>query len=265
MPTSRVELLTHADASAQTEVWRRAAMDDLGRRLAHPEFPCIFARNAHRKHLIRFIFVDALDHRHLRDLAASLAAYVEECREWDGRVNTANPLVVLFSNKAVSAKSVPEFHDQGWRVLRRLHQLDPAPWPNGVATTTSHPDWSMCFAGMPLFVNMSTPAHRYRRSRNLGGSFAFVVNPRERFDALAGDTPRGRKTRATIRSRIDAFDDIPRSPALGTYGSGAMEWPQYALCDDNTAVPGPCPFSPAADSAPSTSPRLSTPMEGLTT
>jgi FPC/CPF motif-containing protein YcgG len=262
MPTSGVQLLTHAGASAQTEVWRLAAMDDLAQRLAHPEFPCIFARNAHRKHLIRFIFVDALDDHHLRELATALAAYVDECREWDGRVNTANPLVVFFSEKAVSAKSVPEFHDQGWGVLRRLHQLDPAPWPDGVATATSHPGWSMCFAGMPLFVNMSTPAHLYRHSRNLGGSFAFVVNPRERFDALAGDTPRGRKTRATIRSRVDVFDDIARSPALGTYGSGAMEWPQYVLGDDNTAVSEPCPFAAAADSVPSTTPHRSTTTEG---
>jgi FPC/CPF motif-containing protein YcgG len=101
----------------------------------------------------------------------------------------------------------------------------------------------MCFNGMPLFFNMSNPAHRVRRSRNLGGHFALVVNPRERFDVFAGDTPSGRRVRANIRKRIERYDGTPHSWQLGSYGDGALEWRQYGLIEENAERADRCPFA----------------------
>ena len=41
-----------------------------------------------------------------------------------------------------------------------MHRRDPAPWPVEIPISPEDPDWSMCFAGTPIFVNMSTPAHQ---------------------------------------------------------------------------------------------------------
>ncbi|MFC9294412.1 YqcI/YcgG family protein [Streptomyces sp. NPDC057011] len=222
--------------------WHRAAVEEVASRLTDPDFPCVFSRNAFRKQLLKFVFVEDAGSDGMRHLAEALTEYVELSRAWDGQLDTAYPLVVMFSAEAVTAGSVEGYHSFGWQVLQELHRLDPAPWPEDVAQDPGSASWSMCFNGMPLFCNMSNPAHRNRRSRNLGTYFALVVNPRERFDVFAGDTPSGRKVRANIRRRIHGYDGIQHSPQLGSYGAGALEWLQYGLIDENAERSGVCPF-----------------------
>ncbi|MFJ6721563.1 YqcI/YcgG family protein [Streptomyces sp. NPDC091259] len=224
--------------------WHRAALDEIASRLAGPDFPCVFSRNAFRKRLLRFAFVESADGDGFRHLAQALIEYVELSRDWDGQLDTAYPLLVMFSKEAVTARTVEEYHAFGWQVLQELHHLDPAPWPTDVGDDPDSASWSMCFDGMPLFCNMSNPAHRNRRSRNLGEHFVIVINPRERFDVFAGETPSGRKVRANIRNRIHRYDGMRHSPQLGSYGVGALEWLQYGLIEENAERKGVCPFRP---------------------
>ncbi|MFD7459140.1 MULTISPECIES: YqcI/YcgG family protein [unclassified Streptomyces] len=235
------------------EGWQRIAFEEIAERLADPEFPCVFSRNAFRKRLLRFVFVADGGSEGIRVLAAALTEYVEQARAWDGRLDTAYPLVAVFSPDAVSADSVAGHHAFGWHVLQELHRVDPAPWPAEVASSPDSATWSMCFAGMPLFCNMSNPAHKIRRSRNLGSHFALVINPRERFDVFAGDTPSGRRVRSNIRNRIHRYDGIPHSPQLGSYGVGDLEWLQYGLTEENAERTDSCPFEPRDVFTPRTS------------
>ncbi|MGL4745272.1 MAG: YqcI/YcgG family protein [Dermatophilaceae bacterium] len=237
------ELLNAPDGLVRT--WREEAVDDVIHRLVDSGFPCIFARNAQKKHLLRFAFVDGDEPKHLDRLTEDVLAFLDDCRGWDEHVDSAPPLVVLFAPRVTAgARTVREYHDRGWWVLREVHRRDPAPWPPSVPTRPDHAGWSLCFAGVPIFVNMSTPAHKHRRSRNLGRNLAFVVNPRERFDVLAGPTPRGHRARAVIRKRVDAYDDLRHSGDLGFYGSGSLEWHQYEIQDtDPPTHPAHCPFT----------------------
>ena len=79
------------------------------------------------------------------------------------------------AGKRARARTVEDYHAFGWRILTDLHDLDPAPWPDEVPADPDSPGWSMCFNGMALFCNMSSPAYRKRRSRNLGGHFVIVA------------------------------------------------------------------------------------------
>lgn len=238
------KLVSQAHVSERGEGWHRLAFEEIASRLVGPDFPCVFSRNAFRKQLLRFVFVADGGSDGIRHLAQGLTEYVELARTWDGRLDTAYPLVVAFSPEAVTADSVEDHHAFGWHVLQELHRVDPAPWPEDVERRPDSASWSMCFNGMPLFCNMSSPAHRVRRSRNLGGHFVLVINPRERFDVFAGDTPSGRKVRANIRNRIHRYDGIQHSPQLGSYGVGALEWLQYGLIEENKARTDTCPFEP---------------------
>ena len=223
--------------------WHGEVAEDLAQRLTPPsEFPCTFSQNAFRRQLVRFIFVERRDPAGLARLRADLADYIAEAKAWNGQVNTAHPLVVAFSREAASADTIEGYHAIGWEVLQDWHDNDPAPWPEGVATDPMAPYWSMCFAGIQLFVNFSAPAHRQRRSRNLGRHFLFIVNPRERFDIVAGDTPEGNRVRQVIRDRAEAYDGIPHAPELGSFQKGEIEWWQYGITDDNSARSDRCPL-----------------------
>lgn len=223
--------------------WHREVAVDLAERLTPPSgFPCTFSQNAFRRGLVDLIFVEALDAAGHAQLRADMLAYIVEAVRWDGQVNTARPLVVAFSRDAASAETVEGYHAIGWQVLQDWHDHDPAPWPEGVATDPDAPFWSMCFGGVQLFVNFSSPAHRQRRSRNLGRHFLFIVNPRERFDVVAGDTPEGNRVRQVIRDRALGYDGIPHAPELGSYQKGEIEWWQYGVTDDNHARTDRCPL-----------------------
>ncbi|MEU1006906.1 YqcI/YcgG family protein [Streptomyces sp. NPDC005890] len=239
----RTGLISQADLGETGREWHQAAFEDIRTRLTDPGFPCVFSRNAFRKQLVKFVFVEDGEEEGIRHLGAGLREYVELSREWDGALDTAYPLVVAFAPDAVDAHSVEDYHAFGWKILQGLHRIDPAPWPEGVDRDPHSASWSMCFNGMPLFINMSNPAHQVRRSRNLGRHFVLVVNPRERFDVFAGDTPSGRKVRSNIRNRIARYDGTPHSLQLGSYGAGALEWTQYGLIEDNVERADKCPFA----------------------
>ena len=222
--------------------WHLEVARDLGERLTPPsEFPCTFSLNAFRRGLVDFIFVETRDAVGLAQLRTDLAAYVAVARDWDGVVNHARPLVVAFSAKAATAKSIEAYHAIGWEVLQDWLDHDPAPWPETVSRDPEGPYWSMCFAGLQLFVNFSSPAHQARKSRNLGRHFLFIVNPRERFDVVAGDSPEGRRVREVIRGRAEAYDGMGHAPELGLYQKGELGWGQYGIFDDHTPRARRCP------------------------
>jgi FPC/CPF motif-containing protein YcgG len=223
--------------------WHKQVAGDLAARLTPPSaFPCTFSQNAFRRGLVDFIFVESLDDAGRAQLRGDMLDYIAAARAWDGQVNTARPLVVAFSREAARADSVEGYHRIGWEVLQDWHDNDPSPWPEGVARDPAAPYWSMCFGGLQLFVNFSSPAHRQRKSRNLGAHFLFIINPRERFDVVAGDGPDGNRVRQVIRERAEAYDGIPHAPELGMYQKGELEWWQYGVSDDNSPRTDGCPL-----------------------
>lgn len=243
VPEEFTTLVPQACVRNQGKHWHHAVLDDIESRLDRDsDFPCIFSKNALRKQLLMFVFVDGIKTDDLQHLANGLTEYVEISRTWDGSLSTAYPLVVAFSHDAIKARSTGDYDAFGWAVLKKLHDMDPAPWPENVGRDPNLSSWSMCFNGMPIFCNMSHPAHRTRNSRNLGEHFLLIINPRERFDIIAGDTPSGRKVRANIRNRIAHYDGFPCCPQLASYGAGGIEWWQYSLTEENTERTDKCPF-----------------------
>ena len=196
-----------------------------------------------------FSFIDDISPASLSQSANDLGHYLARAAEWDGKVSTAEPLLMVFNPAHVKADSVAGYHAMGWDVLQYWHDNDPKPWPGNVSLDPHTSYWSMCFSGVQIFVNMSNPAHVVRKSRNLGHAMTFVINPRERFDMVAGDNPQGRKIREMVRERIEIYDSLPHSPALGSYEAGEIEWWQYGLTETNEPRLDRCPFhsKPQAD------------------
>jgi len=236
-------VISQAQLRESSMGWHRVLFRDIEHRLhGDSAFPCVFSKNAFRKELIKFVLVEGAQPSDFHRLALALEDYVDLSRQWEGDIDTAYPLLVAFSHEAVRAGSPEAYHAFGWHVLQRLHALDPAAWPDDVARDPDSDSWSMCFNGMALFCNMSSPAHQVRKSRNLGEHFVLVINPRDRFDVFAGDTPGGRNVRSNIRNRIARYDGSSHALQLGTYGAGGREWWQYGLVEDNVVRTDQCPF-----------------------
>lgn len=223
--------------------WKGEAVQDIKARLeSDAGFPCVFSKNAFKKGLILFHFVESACPADIALLAKALREYVEISKNWDGTLATSYPLIVTFSNRAFSADTLEDHQRFGWEILQKLHENDFSTWPEDIAQSPEQQTWSMCFAGMPIFCNMSSPHHKIRRSRNLGRHFKMVINPRERFDVFAGETPAGRKARANVRNRVEKYDGMSHAPQLASYQAGGLEWQQYGLPDTNQRTTSECPF-----------------------
>jgi len=208
------------------------------------QFPCVFAQNAFNRSNIKFLLVP-FDHEsggyRYDILLSGLHSYLQDAATWDGDVNTAEPLLAVFEPMATPQPT--SFYEKTFiDSLQYLIDGDREEWIGDIPLDPASDFWTMCFAGTQLFINVSHPNNVNRLSRNLCDSLVFVINPRERFDAVAGDNRKGRLIREQIRRNIDLYDLIPRSPYLGHYQHGDLEWPQYMLPDDNEAKPMTCPL-----------------------
>lgn len=208
-------------------------------------FPCNFARKAFGSDMVRFLPVPydkELGDYDYTVLGNGLHEFLEDAKEWDGRFNTAFPLLVIFEPNT-DIKNLERCEEVFLKSIQYLVNNDPCPWPSDTPLDPENKFWSMCFNQTQIFINTSHPNHTFRDSRNLCDTLVLVINPRERFDKFAGDNEAGRMMRKAIRDNIDKYDKIPHSPLLGHYFAGELEWPQYMLPITNDLKGMECPFS----------------------
>jgi uncharacterized protein len=208
------------------------------------KFPCVFAQKAFSKSNLKFLLIplneDKSSHR-FDVLLDGLSYFLDRSAKWDGDVNTAEPLLAVFE-PTDRVQSTSDYQGLFTDSLQYLIDHDSHDWVGGIPQDPNTDFWTMCFAGTQIFINVSHPNNQKRLSRNLCDALVLVINPRERFDVVAGATKKGHLIREQIRRNVDAYDLIPRSPFLGHYQEGELEWPQYLLPDDNEEMPMACPL-----------------------
>lgn len=223
--------------------WSEGVIGDLRGILAEPSaFPCTFARRAFKANQLHYLFAgspfDAAERARVRQ---GLIEYLDYMDGLTGIEESMNALVIAFEPDS-SPLPAEAYHQRAWMVMQDWIDNDPSPWPGDVPSDPHAAFWSLCFRGVPLFVNVSNPAHETRRSRNLGRSLVLVTQPRAGFDRVADDTPEGDKIRNHIRALMAAYDGIPAPEELGTYHRGDLEWVQYALLETNAERQDRCPL-----------------------
>jgi FPC/CPF motif-containing protein YcgG len=259
--------------------WTHDAFRGFAQVMEDEAFPCMFARSAYRRDTLLLLFAESpTDPASLGSVRDGLNEYLSvlrECRSVDAELTVLN---VLFKPE-FPVPSLAVHHLQAWGVLQHLHDHDPSTWPENVPIEPDDPLWSFSFAGVPLFINVSSPAHRERRSRNLGPSLTLVIQPREGFDGVGGPHTKGDHIRTRIRELIEKYDGQAAATELGTYPRHEnREWVQYALPDRNIERTDRCPLhlrdgaSPggssnasSADSKPSIKPYQLTTISDRTT
>lgn len=223
--------------------WWHDAHDEFRRTLSAPtdKFPCIYATRALETDTLRFTFLpDSRTDVAIDALAQSLTAYVEICR-------SLQPFTAFlaFFEPDVTEMPLDEHHSEFWRVLQALHEIDPSPWPAHIPTDPAEQLWEFCFAGEPLFVLGSGPAHRARRSRYTPVR-TISFQPRFMFDELISTPVVLDRARRIIRSRVLEMDGFPVHPMIQMYHEDEnREWRQYVVPEDNSPIEGRCPFHAA--------------------
>lgn len=208
--------------------------------LASPEFPCLFGRKAVAAKTCHIVFARA--EQLADDIAIGLADYIRTIEPVPVKQRIGSPLLAFLETPGQG--TLAEQQALAWTVLQKVHARDPHPWPQAVPPDPEDNQWSFCFAGMPLFINMSFPAHRKMKSRNLGNAIVFVINPRESFDEVASaQTESGKRIRERIRERVRHYNDGIVPDTLGFFGQeDNFEWKQYQLQEPGSLDLARCPF-----------------------
>ena len=236
----RLDALEHTVEHESHPHWTLSTLKRFKEIVTEPDFPCLFGRKAVMGGSGYIVFARADEPAN--DIACGLTEYVRHLQTLPLRHRIGAPLLVFLEDAGHPTLDVQQAY--AWQVLQAVHARDPQPWPQAVPRDPHDNRWSFCFGGLPLFVNMSFPAHRVLRSRQLGDSIAFVINPRDSFDAVASARDEsGVRIRARIRERVARYNQAPASETLGFFGEeGNFEWQQYQLQEPGSLNPARCPF-----------------------
>jgi uncharacterized protein len=226
----------------QVPGWWHEAYDQLRDTLTSSarKFPCIYAIKAEQNNTLRFAFLqDSQSDASIAAFGDALSEYVEVCHSL--RPHTA---FLAFFGPDREEMTLEEHHAEFWRVLQRLHEIDPRPWPQQIPMDPAEPLWEFCFNGEPMFVLGSGPVHVARRSR-FSPVRAISFQPRFMFDELIDTPDLLARARKIIRGRVLEMDGLPVHPMIQMYHEdGNREWRQYVVPEDNSPIEGSCPFHP---------------------
>jgi len=201
-------------------------------------FPCIFGVTGYRADQLRYLFLDPFE---VEILGTQLEHFVDESRT----LGPNTSLVVFTRPRPV--QTLGAYYRKMWLTLDQLARLDKSPWPETIPEQVDHPMWEFSFAGEPIFVVCSTPAHVMRQSRR-SSAFMLTFQPRWVFEKILGTEKAASAAFAEVRKRLIPYDSTSPSPLLGRYGNNeGREYQQYFLPDDNHAETG-CPFAKLAQS-----------------
>jgi FPC/CPF motif-containing protein YcgG len=198
--------------------------------------PCVFGVAGYRQDQLRYLFLDPYD---VDVLGCQLGQFVSESRSFG-----PNTSLIVFTRPR-PVQTLDNYYRKMWLTLDQLAQLDKSPWPAEIPEQIDHPMWEFSFAGEPIFVVCSTPAHVMRQSRR-SSAFMLTFQPRWVFEKILGTEKAATAAFAEVRKRLIPYDSTSPSPLLGRYGAtDGREYQQYFLADDNHADAG-CPFAKLA-------------------
>lgn len=185
------------------------------------EFPCIFAPVALQGDELLFGVADVSD--------GSLASILKAMDDAAEAIRQDKEQVVVVWVKGLESVSLEDDAIFAGKIVREILRAGSAEWPEDAVTDPSDGEWNLWYKGVDFFINFSTGNHRLRRSRNLGGTFTMVLQSQSGFDRFPN---KARGLRDKIRKRVNDYDKILYSPALGIHGE-SVEIDQYFLADSN--------------------------------
>lgn len=222
-----------AEASFPTGSWQSVVYKELVGQLTSDlrPFPCTFAINGYRNDDLRFLFQETPN---IPEFGEQLAMFLEEAR------SIGQNAALLYLTGMETVEPLEDYSARFWTILNELAKIDRKPWPEDIPQDLDNPEWEFCFNGEPIFVVCTNPAHVKRQSRR-SSTFAMSLQPRWVFDRILFSDRAANIVFNNIRKRMQPYDALPPSPALGRYKDpNVREAQQYVLSEDDSILR--CPF-----------------------
>ncbi|KAH0343689.1 hypothetical protein KCU83_g8728, partial [Aureobasidium melanogenum] len=202
-------------------------------------FPCVYATMGYRAGDHRYVFLESdnpSEPRNVRIIAPALRAYLQVSKS----LGPNTSLVIMGAPTEGSLKSVEEYNNEFFDMLRGLRIWDSKPWPKDIPQETLNEKWTFCFDGIPLFPVALTPAHQRRWSRHAPVPLV-ALQPKWVLDNLMSTPEKRKSATGKVRKLLAEYDQIDISPDLTQYGEeGTSEIHQLCLKDENETMD--CPF-----------------------
>lgn len=205
-------------------------MDAFDKIMGNQRFPCFFARDAYLKNELLY------GHCSFKDGMEAIKSLFDACVNV---INKNREQTIILWIDDTKTSSLQEDYAFTATLMNYLLTQDPEGWPENATTNPNSPHWDFWYGGIDFFINVSTPNHHKRKSRNLGKAYTLVVQSRTSFDIVEERVGSSRKI---IRKRIDRYDDCLHSPALGEHGEHS-EIDQFFLGDSNDMQISRCPLT----------------------
>ncbi len=190
----------------------------------------MYGVQAFRANGLRFSFLDRTTPDKVGPI---LESYLREAAN-HGRLAS----LVVFERPGI-VQPMEDYRSKFWSLLDGLAKIDRSPWPANIPTAIDSAEWEFSFAGEPIFVVCNTPAHVARQSRRSTG-FVVTFQPRWVFEGITNTAMAAHAAFSAVRKRLETYDTLPPSPALGRYGEETVrEFAQYFLDDENRVAPSP--------------------------
>lgn len=242
---SQANLLTKEEVESRFESssWQALAYEDfktaiLARESGTKTFPCVYATMGYRAGDHRYVFLKSdnpAEPQNIRRIAPALREYLSIARSLG-----PNTSLVIIAAPSDKNKSVEEYNNTFWEMLRGLRIVDSEPWPQDVPESVESEKWTFCFNGEPVFPVMLTPAHAQRWSRHMSVPL-IALQPKWVLDQLLSTPDKRQAATGKVRRLLKDFDQIDISPDLTSYGEeGTSEARQLCLLDKNETAS--CPY-----------------------
>lgn len=238
MTSSHYHLLQKKDLLSVKDLpgWLRTEYRNWVKIVGSSKFPCHFGVAAEKAGHLRYTYLENHDFTHLPQ---TLSAFLQLSKT---HPNNRHALV-LFIQPDAQMFDYLYCYQYFWNILQYLHQHDEKKWPADIPTNPEDPFWEFVYNEEPMFISLNGPCYKQRITRNLGNSLILIFQPRRIFSDISYTSVKGKKTIQMIRSKVEAIENIPFHPDLGSYEDPQKrEWKQYAITDDLTPTKGICPM-----------------------
>lgn len=186
--------------------WVIKSFNEFNENINKKDFPCLLGIIAHRKQLTKVGFIENNEPNIGLKMSKIVREYLDILRSLENKEQKGLLPLIIFLELS-DEKSLEDTHYSAWNALTKAHEYDPSEWIKDIPKDSSSPNFAYCFDNEIWFVNVSSPFHDKRKSRNLGSSIVLAMQTLSGSNCFYKDFDDKLTWQKKIRERTKKYDD----------------------------------------------------------